>query len=146
MTAFELFALLILGHYVADYPMQGQFIALGKNRTCPIPGTPWYQILFAHAYMHGGMVAGAVVLAGLSGHPELFTLALPIAVGEVILHWLIDDLKCRREARCRKNCSEANLEGRRIGAYNLDQSLHCACKLLWAAVCTCYAGLPLISR
>jgi hypothetical protein len=146
MTAFELFALLVLGHYVADYPMQGQFIALGKNRACPIPGTPWYQILFAHAYMHGGMVAGAIVLAGLSGHPELFTLALPLAAGEVVLHWLIDDWKCRREARCRKTCAEADLEGRRICAYNLDQSLHFACKLAWTAICAYSAGLSLIAR
>ncbi|NTF17788.1 DUF3307 domain-containing protein [Agrobacterium rubi] len=146
MTGLELLALLVFGHVVGDYPMQGQFIALGKNRTQPLPGTPWYQILTAHAIMHGGLVAAAVVLAALSGYPCLFALALPLAVAETACHWAIDDWKCRREARCRKRYECEELEEQRIFAYDLDQALHLACKITWAGVCVFVAGLPLFAR
>ncbi len=146
MTAFELFALLILGHYVADYPMQGQFIALGKNRTCPIPGTPWYQILTAHAVMHGGLVAVAIAAAGLTAHAALFSVVLPIAMAEALCHWIIDDWKCRSEAKNNALFAGEELERRKTVAYNLDQALHVLCKFVWASVCVAAAGMPLLWR
>ena len=100
----QLFALLVVGHAAADYPLQGEFLAKAKNRFAPVPGVPWYQALGAHAAIHGGMVGcitGSVLLGVL----------------EFVAHLVIDDLKC----------------GTRIG-YNLDQALHIGCKVLWVAV------------
>lgn len=148
MTAAELFALLVFGHFLADYPLQGEFIALGKNRTCPLPGMPWYQILFAHAFIHGGMVAAAIVLAGFSGYPVLFGLAFPLAIAETVVHFGIDDWKCRREAKLRKlhegQCDV--LLCKRIEGYNIDQILHFTCKVAWTVVCAVAAGMPILMR
>ncbi|WP_305805962.1 DUF3307 domain-containing protein [Stenotrophomonas sp. YIM B06876] len=100
----QLFALLIVGHALADYPLQGEFLARAKNRFAPVSGVPWYQALGAHALIHGGVVG---VITG----------SLLLGVLEFAAHALIDDLKCAR----------------RIG-FNLDQALHVGCKLLWVAV------------
>ncbi|MGV8959873.1 MAG: DUF3307 domain-containing protein [Stenotrophomonas sp.] len=99
----QLFALLIFGHALADYPLQGQFLARAKNRLSPVPGVPWYQALGAHAVIHGGMVG---VITG----------SLLLGALECAAHALIDDFKCAR----------------RIG-FNVDQALHVGCKLLWVA-------------
>lgn len=34
---------LVAGHALADYPLQGDFLARAKNRTAPIAGFPWWQ-------------------------------------------------------------------------------------------------------
>jgi hypothetical protein len=36
MSVLHLWFLLILGHFVADYPLQSDFIAKGKNRFRPV--------------------------------------------------------------------------------------------------------------
>lgn len=100
----QLFALMIAGHAVADYPLQGEFLAKAKNRFAPVDGVPWYQAMGAHAAIHGGVVGcltGSVLLGVL----------------ECVSHVVIDDLKC----------------GRRI-SYNMDQLLHVLCKVVWVAV------------
>lgn len=51
-----LFAALLIAHAVADYPLQGDFLAKAKNRFAPIPGVPWFQALGAHAAIHAGAV------------------------------------------------------------------------------------------
>ena len=53
--------LLLCGHALCDYPLQGDFLARGKNHTDPIPGIPWVHCLVAHALIHGGMVPGTCV-------------------------------------------------------------------------------------
>jgi hypothetical protein len=98
------FGALAVGHAVADYPLQGDFLAKAKNRAAPIPGVPWYQALGAHAIMHGGVVAY------VTGSPAL-------GVAETVLHAITDDLKCRGK----------------IG-FNGDQAIHLACKLVWAVI------------
>lgn len=53
--------LLISLHTLCDYPLQGDFLARGKNHRNPLPDVPWYQCLFAHASIHGlavGLVLG----------------------------------------------------------------------------------------
>jgi hypothetical protein len=100
----QLFALLVVGHAVADYPLQGEFLAKAKNRFARVPGVPWYQALGAHAAIHGGMVG-------------CITGSLLLGVLEFVSHLVIDDLKC----------------GKRIG-YNADQALHVLCKLVWVAL------------
>ncbi|WP_449468054.1 DUF3307 domain-containing protein [Stenotrophomonas humi] len=115
MTSYELlqmFVLLLVAHALADYPLQGEFLARAKSRFVPVPGVPWYQALGAHAVIHGGAVAwitGSLLLGAL----------------EVVGHMLIDDLKC----------------GHRI-SYNVDQLLHVACKVLWIALIVLFPTLP----
>lgn len=94
--------LLIVGHAVADYPLQGDFLAKAKNRFAPIPGVPWYQALGAHAVIHGGFVLA-------------ITGSLTLGTAEALVHFIIDDTKCRGRI-----------------SYNTDQFLHVACKAVWA--------------
>lgn len=100
----EMFGALMVAHALADYPLQGDFLARAKNRTAPIPGVPWQQALGAHALIHGGAVAYVTGLWWLGA-------------AETIAHALIDDAKCRG----------------RIG-FNGDQALHANCKLLWVGL------------
>ena len=112
IPSFTTFVLLIVGHALADYPLQGEFLSKAKNRFAPLAGVPWYQALAAHGVIHGGAVGwitGSIVLGVL----------------ETLSHMLIDDLKC----------------GHRI-SYNLDQALHVACKVLWLALLLLMPDLP----
>lgn len=98
MSAIELFALLVAGHFLADYPLQGDFLARAKNHTNPIPGVPWYQALAAHSTIHGffvGVITGSVWLG----------------LAETLLHAHIDYRKCSGK----------------IG-YNADQAWHITIK------------------
>lgn len=108
----QLFAVLLVAHAIADYPLQGEFLAKAKNRFDPIPGVPWYQALGAHALIHAGAVGWA-------------TGSVTLGAAEWVCHGLIDDLKC----------------GRRIG-YNIDQLLHVVCKVIWVGVIYFCGPLP----
>jgi hypothetical protein len=99
----NLFAL-IGAHALADYPLQGDFLAKAKNRSAPIPGVPWWQALGAHAIIHGAAVAA-------------ITKSPALGVAETIIHAVTDDLKCRGKL-----------------TYNQDQAIHLGCKLLWALI------------
>lgn len=103
MSGFDVLALLIVGHALADYPLQGDFLARAKNPFNPIPGVPWYQALGAHAIIHGGFVGvitGSILLGTL----------------ETLLHFGCDYGKCA---------------GRMT--YNQDQAFHIALKVVFAA-------------
>lgn len=102
MNRFTLVILLFAGHALCDYPLQGDFLAKGKNHKLPIFGVPWYQCLGAHALIHAGMVL-------LITHSPL------LAVAEFIIHAATDYIKC---------------DGRIT--FNQDQAIHYACKLVWA--------------
>lgn len=95
---------LIVGHALADYPLQGDFLSKAKNRAAPIPGVPWYQALGAHAIIHGGLVA-------------LITGKASLGIAEAAIHAITDDLKCRGKL-----------------TFNQDQAIHLGCKVLWAAL------------
>lgn len=101
MNGIELFAALFGLHMLADYPLQGDFLARGKNRTAPIPEIPFWHPMTAHATIHGFFVG-------------LATGVLWIGVAETVLHWIIDDAKCRG-----------------VFGYNTDQALHIICKIVW---------------
>lgn len=100
---------LIIGHAVADYALQSDWMAKAKNRhhkTTPPPGAKyqacWYWVLSAHALIHGGavyVVTGSAYLALL----------------ETLIHWCIDFAKC-------ENCI----------SINTDQALHIATKIVIA--------------
>jgi hypothetical protein len=100
----DIFALLVFAHFLADYPLQSDFLAKGKNRTMPIPGIPFYHPLTAHAVIHGGFVG-------------LITGTVWLGLAETVIHWITDDAKCRGK----------------IG-YNTDQAIHIGCKAAWVLI------------
>ena len=95
---------MLVSHAVADYPLQGDFLAKAKNHAAPIPGVPWWIALAAHSLIH----AGAVML---------ITGSLLLAVAEFWCHMFIDHAKCRG-----------------LFGFTADQALHVACKLAWVAI------------
>lgn len=101
LAPLPMFMALIVGHFLADYPLQGDFLARAKNRTAPVPDIPWQQALTAHAAIQAGFVAA-------------ITGSLWLGLAEFAAHWITDDMKCRG----------------RIG-FNADQSIHFACKFAW---------------
>lgn len=98
-----LFALLI-AHVIADYPLQGDFLARAKNHRIPVPGAPWYQALGAHALIHGGAV-------------WLVTGMWWLGVMEIAAHALIDYAKCDGKI-----------------SFNMDQSFHVLCKVSYVLI------------
>jgi len=98
---------LLIGHALADYPLQGEAMAKGKNRNNPPHGVPagqkpvkvWFHYLTAHALIH----SGAVLL--VTGNYYL-------ALAELVLHWIIDFAKC-------ENWTNPHV----------DQLLHIGCKV-----------------
>ncbi len=113
-----LFAFLI-GHALADFPLQGDFLAIGKERhgnlekltgtTWP-PGM-WLYCLTMHSLIHAGAVwfiSGSVILGAI----------------EFALHWLIDLAKSSR-----------------LTNFYADQLLHLLCKVGYVVAITAY-GLP----
>lgn len=96
-----LFFKLLIGHFICDYSLQNDFVAKAKNHRNPIPGIPFWQVLAAHAAMHGGMV--------------WYLTDSPICGAvEFILHAAIDAAKC---------------EG--LIGFNTDQALHALCKAVY---------------
>jgi hypothetical protein len=107
-TGAELLFLLLAGHALADYPLQGQYLATGKNRHTDLGRSIWPHALAAHSLIHGGVVA-------------LLTGSVLLGLAETMAHAVTDWLKC---------------EGK-IG-FNTDQAIHVACKLAWTAVYTAW--------
>lgn len=99
---------LVAGHAVADYALQSDFIAKGKNRHTPTTAPPgqkwqpvWPLVLSAHGLIHGVAVALATGIWWLG-------------LLETVAHCLIDFGKCES----------------RYGIYT-DQAAHIACKVVW---------------
>jgi hypothetical protein len=108
---FKLVFALLIGHMVADYPLQGVFLATAKNRRADaavlfgekqVPRGLWIHALSAHSMIHGGVV-------------WLLTGSVVLGLAETVLHWVIDYIRC---------------EGW-IG-YTTDQMLHFSCKIVYA--------------
>jgi hypothetical protein len=99
----ETLGLLLVGHALADYPLQGNWLSRAKNhRLQPIPGEViWPHALASHAMIHAWFV---YAVTGSS----------VLALCELVAHSVIDWLKC---------------DGRID--YNVDQGLHVVCKLAW---------------
>ena len=102
----EIFVWMLIGHALADYPLQGDWLSKAKNPTLQlVPGEViWPMALLSHSAIH----AGAVKLA---------TGSWLLAGGEFIAHAIIDYGKCRG-----------------FVTYNEDQIAHLACKLCWASM------------
>lgn len=102
--AFTTLFYLLVGHALADYPLQGDFLANGKNRNTPLGKVFWPYALFAHSMIHGGFVAV------ITGHVWL-------GVAEAAVHAAADWLKCEKRISLR-----------------VDQFVHYGSKVAWAAI------------
>ena len=96
-----LFFKLLIGHALADYALQPMVMIIGKNRHRSMEGVPWYYWMTAHALINSGAV-------------WFITQSLWFGLAELILHWMIDFVKCEKW----------------INAIT-DQWLHVACKLAY---------------
>ncbi len=103
-----LFAFLI-GHALADFPLQGQFLAVGKERYGDLEkltGTKWPHGMWAYCLtMHSLIHAGAVWF--ISG-------SVILGAAEFVLHWFIDLAKSSN-----------------VTSFYVDQSLHFLCKIAY---------------
>jgi len=100
-----LFALLI-GHALADYPLQGDFLAQHKNRhyNAAANGFPkgvWIHCLASHALIHAGFV-------------WFITGSALLGLCEFVLHTFIDFIKCEK-----------------LTGFHTDQVLHVLSKVLF---------------
>jgi hypothetical protein len=100
--------LLLAGHALCDYPLQGDFLSRAKNAANPIPGVPWWQAMWAHAAIHAGMV---LLVLGM----------WPFALAEFVIHFGTDYAKCSGRI-----------------SYNVDQSIHIGCKVAWLLIAVLY--------
>ena len=95
---------LVFAHCLADYALQNDFVAQGKNRNTPVGRAIWYIVLPAHAMIHAGFVF-------------LATYSLTLGFLELILHSIIDFSKC---------------EGKLT--FGQDQFLHIVCKVIYVVL------------
>lgn len=113
---------LLVGHALADYPLQGDFAAKAKNHRDGVPGVPWTQALAAHSLIQGGFVAA------LTG-------SVTLGLAETVAHAAIDYAKSAGwfgSPGLTMNFYDANFVSRR--AFHIDQALHVLCKVAWAAI------------
>lgn len=105
---YAVLAALVFCHFIADFPLQGDWLAKAKNHTLElIPGERiWLVSLFGHAYIHAMFV-------------YLITGMYFVALAELTTHMWIDYGK-----------SDGKF------TYNQDQFLHLWCKVVWAAAFT----------
>lgn len=99
------FFLLLVGHALADQPLQPAWLSAAKRRwsTEGRKGV-WVMALGGHGLIHGGFVA-------------LLTGSWVLGAAETVAHALIDFAKCERK----------------IGMWT-DQTLHVLCKVVWVVI------------
>ncbi len=104
------FFALAIGHAFADFPLQGEFLAICKNRRYLMrlkdperPVSMWISCMAAHCLIHAGMV-------------WLITGSVLLGLAELVIHWVLDMLKC---------------EGKTD--FNTDQICHLVCKAVYVA-------------
>jgi hypothetical protein len=97
---------LLVGHALADFPLQGDFLARGKDHTTEFGKQWWHIALPAHAMIHAGAVA-------------LVTHDTTLGIIEFFAHGLIDFLKCDKRI-----------------SVEFDQTLHIGCKVVYAYLVT----------
>lgn len=108
--AVKLFFALAIGHALADFPLQGEYLAKFKSRHVrpadleTVPRGLWVHCMTAHCLIHAGFV-------------WLITGQVIFAIVEFVLHFILDLLKC---------------EGKT--SFNLDQIGHYTCKAGYALI------------
>lgn len=114
MTTFlAFFAMLVVAHAMADYPLQGDYLAARKNpwlvRTLSARNddhSPWWWAMTMHCSIHGGFV-------------WFVTGVWWLGLIEVIAHFFIDYAKCRG-----------------LFTASQDQGAHIGCKVFYALMAT----------
>jgi hypothetical protein len=111
LTAAQLLFAFCIGHVLADFPLQGEYLATGKNKyllqRLQDPARPvgiWFFCMAAHCLIHAGVVwaiTGSVIFAA----------------AELVLHWTIDAAKCHGST-----------------TFQQDQLLHYGCKLTYVGL------------
>lgn len=101
---------LVWGHFVADYPLQGDFLATAKDRNTAVGAIFWRHALMAHSMIHAGFVA-------------LFTGSIWLAYCEAIVHAYTDHAKCQKRI-----------------SLDTDQAVHIWCKVVWCAAAYFWQG------
>jgi len=97
----DMILLMIFAHFLCDFPLQTDKIAIGKCPGCGQVGVPWGYWMAGHCGTHALAVSLVTGIAWLG-------------VAEFVVHFTIDWFKCK---------SRINLA--------IDQSLHILCKILW---------------
>lgn len=121
-TWYHYFILFLFAHFLADYPLQGDFMANAKNPNTPLGKVYWLYVLPAHAGIHAGFV---FLITGIWW---LFVL-------ELVAHALIDYAKCVDSWRIFNFNFEKTSESK---AMFIDQMLHLVCKIIWTIVVMVY--------
>lgn len=95
--------LLLIGlHFVCDFPLQSNEIAIGKGKfDSPHLGVPWYYWLAAHAATHAVAVG-------------LVTQSLFLGFAELVFHFHLDRMKSRG-----------------VTGIHTDQAAHVLCKVIY---------------
>ena len=101
---------LLTAHFIADYPLQGDFLSKAKNHKTPITGFPFQHALLAHSAIHGGLVS---IITGIWW----------LGLLELIIHGATDYLKCDNKI-----------------SIHQDQLIHVLCKILWALIALAAGG------
>lgn len=106
MTLYAMIVALVLAHLVADYTLQGDNVATGKNRNLDPAkfGVPWYYWMAGHA-------ATQALLVGFICNSMLFGMI------EFVLHFVIDTGKCEKKY-----------------GIHVDQALHIICKIAYVVL------------
>lgn len=112
---------MFIGHALADYPLQGAFLASGKNRNgdasiffggSAVPKGLWIHALTAHSLIQAGFV-------------WVITGSAALALAEFIIHWIIDFVRCEEWI-----------------SFTMDQVLHYLCKVVYAALLVAGVVMP----
>lgn len=111
LASLQVFFALAIGHALADFPLQGEYLATSKNRRLlerlNDPARPpeiWFSCMAAHCLIHSGFV-------------WMITGSFIFAIAEFVLHWSLDAAKCRGWT-----------------SYNMDQAGHLVCKAGYVAL------------
>lgn len=101
--AFTVFFLLVAAHNLADFCIQGDAAAIGKNKDIDSAkfGVGWYYWMSGHCFTQGLLVA-------------LVTQNAFIGLAETIFHFVIDYLTCKK-----------------LISIHSDQFLHYVSKIVW---------------
>lgn len=112
MNFIEILFILLFLHFLADFSLQSEAMAKGKNRHFKPEYVPegqkykitWFYWLIAHAFIQGGLIF-------------IFFPIVWIALIEVVFHFLLDFFKCDN-----------------ITNPHIDQGLHILLRIIYATV------------
>lgn len=98
----QTFLLLVCSHFLADYSLQSESMAIGKGRFDSHYNTvPWYYWMAAHCAVHSLFVM-------------CITHNIYYGIIEFVIHFLSDYLKCKRKINI-----------------HIDQAIHIFSKLIY---------------